>query len=98
MKKMPVSQLILKVFSAAMTVLFIFWTYYQFNDADSLRWVVVYGVAGIMSLLFILNRLTTTLPLVPPAPAWRNSVALTWFAFVKLPAVLVRLSDQDPGR
>ena len=76
MKKIPVGLLIFKVLSAAMAVLFIFWAYYQFNDPDSFRWIMVYGIAAIMSLLAIPNRLPATLPLV------LGGVCILWAAYL----------------
>ena len=48
--------------SAAMTVLFIFWAGFQYNDPDGLLWGGVYGLAALVSLLAFLRRL-------PPAAA-----------------------------
>lgn len=36
----------------------------QFNDPDSLVWIVIYGIAAIISLLFALNKLKMIIPLV----------------------------------
>ena len=35
----------------------------QYNDPDSLGWIIVYLVAALVSLLFALNKLTIIVPL-----------------------------------
>lgn len=46
-----------KFFAILMVVLFLWAAYVQLNDPDTLTWVVIYGVAALGSLLFILGRL-----------------------------------------
>ncbi len=46
------------------TVLFALGAIVQYNDPDSLIWIVIYVVAALLSLLFALNKLKMILPLV----------------------------------
>ena len=47
----------MKIVSAGMTLLFIAWAYYQYNDPDPFVWILVYGVAALTSVLFLIQRL-----------------------------------------
>ena len=40
-----------------MTILFMFWAGFQYNDADGLLWGGIYGLAALVSLLAFLRRL-----------------------------------------
>lgn len=64
MKNFTTGQIILSVVSLAMTILFGFWSYYQMNDVDSFRWIVIYGVAGVISLISVANLLPAILPII----------------------------------
>jgi len=46
------------------TVLFGIGAAVQYNDPDSLAWIIVYVAASFVSLLFALNKLTILVPLV----------------------------------
>ena len=60
---MPIST-IYKVLGYLFTVLFALGAIVQYNDPDSLLWIIIYGVAAILSLLFALNKLKMIVPLV----------------------------------
>ena len=47
----------MKVCSAGMALLFIVWAYYQHNDPDPFLWILVYAVAALASVLFLIQRL-----------------------------------------
>ena len=47
-----------RIASAAMTVLFVFWAGFQYNDPDGLLWGAIYGLAALLSLLAFLRRLS----------------------------------------
>ncbi len=47
----------MKVWSAGMALLFIVWAYYQHNDPDPFLWILVYAVAALASVLFLIQRL-----------------------------------------
>ena len=46
------------------TVLFGIGAAVQYNDPDSLAWIVIYAAAAFVSLLFVLDKLTILVPLV----------------------------------
>lgn len=46
------------------TVLFALGAAVQYNDPDSLVWIIIYTAAAIISLLFALNKLKMIVPLV----------------------------------
>lgn len=64
MKNFTTGQIILSLASLGMTILFGFWSYYQMNDVDSFRWVMIYGLAGIISLIAATNRLPAIVPII----------------------------------
>ena len=76
MKALSTGALILKIISAAMTVLFTVWAYYQVNDPDAFLWIVVYGAAAAMSLLFVVDRLRAIIPLI------FGGVCLLWAGYL----------------
>ena len=47
----------LKVLGFVFAALFIWAAAVQYNDPDSLRWYLIYGVAALASILFALDRL-----------------------------------------
>ena len=53
----------LKVISAAMALLFIAWAAFQYNDPDPFLWILVYGMAALASILFLVNRLPFAFPM-----------------------------------
>lgn len=59
-----------KIFAGVFALLFLWAAYLQYNDPDTLLWYVIYGLAAMASVLFLLNRL----PLI-------GAVALT-FAYL----------------
>ncbi len=64
MKNTSPGKIIMQVISLAMTILFLFWSYYQLNDQDALQWVLVYALAAILSGVFVLGYLTNVPPLI----------------------------------
>ena len=46
-----------------MALLFIAWAAFQYNDPDPFLWIVVYGLAALASILFLINRLNIYFPL-----------------------------------
>ena len=52
-----------KIVSAAMAVLFIAWAAFQYNDPDPFLWILVYGIAALASILFLVNRLHVAFPM-----------------------------------
>lgn len=55
---------LLKIACAAMTVLFISWAAFQYNDPDPFIWILVYGIAALVSVLFLIKRLPLVFPIV----------------------------------
>ena len=53
-----------KVIGYLFTVLFALGAAVQYNDPDSLAWIMIYALAAIISLLFVLNKLKIIVPLV----------------------------------
>jgi len=45
-------------------VLFTLGAIVQYNDPDALVWIIIYGLAGIISLLFTLEKLKKVVPLI----------------------------------
>jgi len=56
--------LLFKIIGYVFTVLFAVGAVLQYNDPDSLHWIIVYGVAALISLLFALNKIRYIIPLV----------------------------------
>ncbi|VXB03269.1 transmembrane 220 family protein [Maribacter litoralis] len=56
--------LFFKIIGYVFTVLFAVGAVLQYNDPDSLHWIIVYGVAALISLLFTLNKIRYIIPLV----------------------------------
>ncbi|MEN1784286.1 MAG: transmembrane 220 family protein [Bacteroidota bacterium] len=46
-----------KIFGVFSALLFFASAVVQFNDPDALRWVFIYGVGGVFSLLFVFGKL-----------------------------------------
>jgi hypothetical protein len=63
-----------RVLAGLMALLFFFSVYLQLNDPDPLRWGLMYGAAGVVSLLYAFGR----------GPAWLaglvTAVAIAWAA------------------
>lgn len=53
----------MKFISAALAILFIAWAAFQYNDPDPFLWILVYGLAALASVLFLVNRLPLSFPL-----------------------------------
>jgi|GEM_PF-2993160 len=53
----------LRAATAGMTILFTVWAYYQINDVDPLKWVAIYALAALFSLLFMFGKLASWLAL-----------------------------------
>jgi hypothetical protein len=68
-----------------MAVLFAFAAAVQYNDPDPLRWIAVYGVATLASVLALAGRLPRLLP------ALVGLGALVW-AGTRAPGVVGRVS------
>jgi len=56
--------LLFKVIGYVFAILFAVGAVLQYNDPDSLHWIIVYGVAGLVSLLFALNKIGYMVPLI----------------------------------
>ncbi|MEP2058646.1 transmembrane 220 family protein [Maribacter litoralis] len=56
--------LLFKIIGYVFTVLFAVGAVLQYNDPDSLHWIIIYGVAALVSLLFALNKIRYIIPLV----------------------------------
>ena len=55
---------IMKLVSAGMALLFIAWAAFQYNDPDPFLWILVYGMAALVSVLFLIKRLPLLYPVV----------------------------------
>ena len=53
-----------KVFSWVFAILFSISAVLQYNDPDPLLWIVIYGIAVLVSLGFVFNRVTTRIPII----------------------------------
>ncbi|MEP2279250.1 transmembrane 220 family protein [Maribacter sp.] len=56
--------LLFKILGYVFAVLFTVGAGLQYNDPDSLHWIVIYGIAALISLLFALNKVGYVVPLV----------------------------------
>jgi len=56
--------LLFKIIGYVFTVLFAVGAVLQYNDPDSLHWIIIYGVAALISLMFALNKIRYIIPLV----------------------------------
>lgn len=54
----------MKWVSGAMALLFISWAAFQYNDPDPFLWILVYGLAALGSVLFLVKRLPPAFPLI----------------------------------
>ena len=52
----------MKIASAIMAMLFIAWAAFQYNDPDPFLWILVYGVAALVSVLYLIKRLPLAFP------------------------------------
>ena len=64
--RVPMSndQNVMKLVSAGMALLFIAWAAFQYNDPDPFLWILVYGLAALVSVLYLIKRLPAALPIV----------------------------------
>ena len=53
----------MKFASAVMALLFIAWAAFQYNDPDPFLWILVYGIAALASVLFLIQRLPAAMPI-----------------------------------
>ncbi|SFR91840.1 MULTISPECIES: transmembrane 220 family protein [Maribacter] len=65
-----------KVLGYLFAVLFTISAVLQYNDPDSLHWIIIYGIAALVSLLFALNKIGFLVPLVLGVLAFINFVYL----------------------
>jgi len=56
--------LLFKILGYVFAVLFTVGAVLQYNDPDSLNWIIIYGVAALISLLFALNKIGFIIPLI----------------------------------
>lgn len=56
--------LLFKILGYVFALLFTVGAVLQYNDPDSLHWIVIYGTAAVVSLLFALNKIGYIVPLV----------------------------------
>ncbi|HDZ03540.1 hypothetical protein LCGC14_0127220 [marine sediment metagenome] len=56
--------ILFKVLGYLFTVLFTVSAVLQYNDPDSLHWIIIYGVAALVSLLFALNKIGYLIPMI----------------------------------
>jgi hypothetical protein len=56
--------LLFKILGYLFAILFTVSAALQYNDPDALVWVIIYGIAATVSLLFALNKIGYVLPLV----------------------------------
>tara|TARA_R110002051_G_scaffold1246_2_gene6863 strand:- start:1962 stop:2309 length:348 start_codon:yes stop_codon:yes gene_type:complete len=56
--------LLFKILGYVFAVLFTIGAVLQYNDPDSLHWIVIYGMAAVVSLLCALNKIGHIVPLV----------------------------------
>lgn len=56
--------LLFKILGYLFAILFSVGAALQYNDPDSLYWIIIYGIAATVSLLFALNKIGYVLPLV----------------------------------
>jgi len=65
-----------KILGYVFAVLFTVGAILQYNDPDSLLWIIVYGVAALISLLFALNKIGFIVPMVLGVLAFMGFVYL----------------------
>lgn len=53
-----------KVFSWVFTILFLISAILQYNDPDPLLWIVIYGIAALVTLGFIFNKVSVRIPFI----------------------------------
>lgn len=57
-------KILFKVLGFLFTVLFLISSVLQYNDPDPFIWIIIWGVAGLISLGFALNEMPFQIPLV----------------------------------
>ena len=55
---------LMKIVSAGMALLFIAWAAFQYNDPDPFVWILVYGLAALVSVLYLIRRLPVAFPAI----------------------------------
>jgi len=55
---------VFKIIGFLFAALFLLSAGLQYNDPDSLVWIIIWGVAGVISLVFALNKVAYSVPLV----------------------------------
>ena len=68
--------ILFKVLGYLFTVLFTVSAVLQYNDPDSLHWIIIYGVAALVSLMFALNKIGYLIPMILGVLAFVNFVYL----------------------
>lgn len=56
--------LLFKILGYVFAVLFTVGAVLQYNDPDSLNWIIIYGVAALISLLFALDKIGFIVPMI----------------------------------
>lgn len=46
----------LRITSGVMLVLFLSWAGFQYNDPDALLWAAIYGIAALLTVLYLVGR------------------------------------------
>jgi Transmembrane family 220, helix len=64
-----------------MTVIFAWFMYLQFNDQNSVRWSIIYGVSALACFLYVIRRLSWHIPAVI------GLVAIIW-SLSKIPSLI----------
>lgn len=57
-------KIIFKILAVIFTAMFIYAIYVQTNDPDATLWYLLYGVAALASVLFLMNKLPFTIAVV----------------------------------
>jgi len=64
-----------------MTIIFAWFMYLQFNDENSVRWSIIYGVSALACFLYVIRRLPWHIPAVI------GLVAIIW-SLSKIPSLI----------
>ncbi len=56
--------ILFKILSFLFTVLFLVSAALQYNDPDPIIWIVIWGIAAILSILFFFNKISFPIPLI----------------------------------
>ncbi len=74
----------LRIVAAAMLILFVSWAGFQYNDPDALLWMIIYGAAAVLTVLFLRGRFPSL-----PAKAYFG-FCLIYAAYLLVRVVLER--------